>query len=152
MIDKNMCFRIKKYVADNSVKFERISFIMFTWRLQHVIDRMRNVSYLTHSRTHAADFHYQTYGEISPSNTLVYMLYSSVWFLPFQLDNSARKYILHRWVLRVELLSALVTTSSTCHHIKPSSKGSSLMWWRVLRSAHLAFPTMPYASSLTQIK
>ena len=30
--------------------------------------------------------------------------------------------------------------SSTGHHIKPSPKGSGLMWWRVLRSAHLAVP------------
>ena len=31
------------------------------------------------------------------------------------------------------------------HHIKPSAKGSGLMWWFVLRWANLAVPTMPYA-------
>ena len=34
---------------------------------------------------------------------------------------------------------------SARHHIKTSPKGSGLMWWLVLRWAHLAFPTMPYA-------
>ena len=34
---------------------------------------------------------------------------------------------------------------STRHHIKPSPKGSGLMWWLVLRWIHVAFPTMPYA-------
>ena len=29
---------------------------------------------------------------------------------------------------------------STSHHIKPETLGECLMWWRVLRSAHLAVP------------
>ena len=37
---------------------------------------------------------------------------------------------------------------STRHHIKPSPKGSGLIWWLLLRWAHLAFPTMPYAYNL----
>ena len=37
---------------------------------------------------------------------------------------------------------------STHHHIKPSPKGSGLMWWLVLRWAHLAFPTLSYACIL----
>ena len=34
---------------------------------------------------------------------------------------------------------------STRHHIKPSPKGSGLMWSLVLRWAHLSIPTMTYA-------
>ena len=33
--------------------------------------------------------------------------------------------------------------------MKPSPKGSGLMWGLVLRSSHLAFPTMPYAYYLS---
>ena len=36
----------------------------------------------------------------------------------------------------------------TRHHMKPSPKGSALMWWLVLRWAHVAFPKMPYAYNL----
>ena len=38
---------------------------------------------------------------------------------------------------------------STRHQIKPPPKGSGLIWWLVLRWAHVDFPTMLYAYNLT---
>ena len=49
-----------------------------------------------YSLTHASGFHYETYGEISPSRTLSYASLLSL-ILPFQIYIRQRKYILHRW-------------------------------------------------------
>ena len=77
-------------------------------------------------------------------NRLTIFLHSCI--LPFQIDIRTRKYILHRWVLRDGLISA------HRYHIKHSPKGSGLMWWLVLRWAHLAFPTMLYAYIISPLK
>ena len=55
-----------------------------------------------------------------------------------------------------EIHTALLDTArwadlATRHHIKPSPKGSDLMWWLVLRWDHVALPTMPYAYILVCI-
>ena len=56
----------------------------------------RSRTHLDRSRTHADGFHYETYGEISPSRTLFYTLHCSL-ILLFQIDIRTRKCILHRW-------------------------------------------------------
>ena len=49
---------------------------------------------MLYSRTQAVDFHYETYGEISPSRTPNASGISLIF--PFQIDTRTRKYILHR--------------------------------------------------------
>ena len=52
---------------------------------------------------------------------------------------------LYEKIHTASLGTAKLADLSTRHHSKPSPKGSGSMWWLVLRWAHLAFPTMPYA-------
>ena len=73
---------------------------------------------------------------LSPNASLLSLI------LPFQMDIRTRKCIQHRWVRRDGLISALVTTSS------PRLKDQDWWGWLVLRWAHLAFPTMPYAYNI----
>ena len=80
---------------------------------------------------------------ISPSHTLQNASLLSL-ILPLQLDIRTRKYILLCLIRRHGPISALVTTSSTRHHIKPSPKGSDLM-------SRLVFPTMPYEYILNDL-
>ena len=85
------------------------------------------------SHTHAVGFHYETYGQpISHS-----LLYTSL-----QFDGYSYEKMHNASLVRQDgLISALQATWSPCQ----KARAWCGCWWLVLRWAHLAFPTMPYA-------
>ena len=72
-------------------------------------------------------------------------VYRVFWLLHYAGDALTTRRQKHQITQYIGVVgTARWTDLSTRHHIKPSPKGSDLMWCLVLRWAHLAFPTMTY--------
>ena len=93
---------------------------------------LANNAVCIYSRTRAVGF--TTRRMVRSAHLTLSIYYCSVCFCRF------------KWIFLRENTYCIVGTAWWAdHHIKSSPKGSGLMWWLVLKWAHLAFPTMPYA-------